>query len=81
MTNGLSNGIFKLMEKTEKEIKENDELVKKLRAYMEKHGLKAYELAQHLETTEGNVSRWLRKKHIIGSAWQKLMKIKLNLKD
>ena len=69
------------MEKNEREIQENNELVKKLEAYMEKHNLKRYELAQRLETTEGNVSRWLRKKHIIGSAWQKLMKIKLNLKD
>lgn len=69
------------MDNAEFEKQENEKLIKQLEAYMDKHHLKKYELAQRLEATEGNVSRWLRRKHIIGSAWRKLIKIKLNLKD
>lgn len=57
------------------------DLVKKLNNYIEKKGMKKYELARELNTTEANVSRWLNGRHKISKAWQELIKIKLNLKD
>jgi hypothetical protein len=67
------------MENKDKQL--NEKLVKQLEAYMDKRNLKKYQLANHLGTTEANVSRWLSRKHIIGNAWQQLIKIKLNLED
>ena len=59
----------------------NTKLVKQLEAYIAERNWKNYQLANFLGTTEGNVSRWLLRKHTIGPAWRELLKIKLNLKD
>lgn len=56
-----------------------DELAKKLNDYVTEKGLKKYELARQLGTTEANVSRWLNGKHKISKAWQELIKQRLNL--
>ena len=69
------------MKITEKQKQVNATFVKKLEAYMAERDMKNYELARELGTTEGNISRWLKKKHIIGNAWLELIKIKLNFKD
>lgn len=79
MTSGLSDGIFELMgneeqDKLEREL--HEEAIKKLELYMLKHRLKKYELAKVLGTTEANVSRWFKRKHIMGSAWRQLIELK-----
>jgi hypothetical protein len=56
-----------------------DELILKLETYMAKHNLKAYQLANKLETTSTNISRWLTGKNKISSAWRQLIQQKLNL--
>lgn len=81
MTSGYQYGIFELMIDEEKQKQLNEVVVKRMEAYMAERNLKNYQLAHILGTTEGNVSRWLRRKHVIGGAWQELIKIKLNLKD
>lgn len=52
-----------------------------MQEYIDKKGMKKYELARQLETTEANVSRWLNGKHKISKAWQELIKQRLNLED
>lgn len=56
-----------------------DELIIKLEEYINTHQLKAYQLANKLETTATNVSRWLTGKHKISPAWRQLIKQKLDL--
>jgi len=59
----------------------NEKLVKQIVAYMAERNWKNYQLSNYLGTTEGNVSRWLNRKNVIGPAWRELLRIKLNLKD
>lgn len=56
-----------------------DELIIKLEDYMAKNNLKAYQLANKLETTSTNISRWMTGKNKISSAWKQLIQQKLNL--
>ena len=80
LTSALPNGKLKEMDKKkQKEIERqlHEEALKKLEAYMLKHRIQQYKLAQFLGTTEANVSRWFTRKHIMGSAWRQLVDLKL----
>jgi hypothetical protein len=79
LTSGLSYAILEVMgneEQNNLERQLHEEAIKKLELYMLKHRLKKYELAKVLGTTEANVSRWFKRKHIMGSAWRQLVDLK-----
>ncbi|MCB9772249.1 MAG: helix-turn-helix transcriptional regulator [Candidatus Omnitrophica bacterium] len=56
-------------------------MAKKLNDYIAEKGMKKYELARELGTTEANVSRWLNGKHKISKAWQELIKQRLKFNE
>ena len=62
-------------DKLEREL--HEEALKKMEAYMLKHRLRKHELAKVLGTTETNVSRWFKRKHMIGQAWRQLIDLKM----
>ena len=65
----------KTVDKLEREL--HEETLKKLESYMIKHRLRKYELAQILGTTETNVSRWFKRKHMMSKSTRELIEYKL----
>ena len=47
--------------------------LKLLQDYQKKHGLTQEELAHKLNTSQVNINRWLRGKHAISKAWQRII--------
>ena len=63
------------IDKLEREL--HEETLKKLEAYMIKHRLRKHELARILGTTETNVSRWFKRKHMMSRSTRELIEYKL----
>ena len=62
-------------DKLEREL--HEEALKKMEAYMLKHRLRKHELAKVLGTTETNVSRWFKRKHMMSRSTRELIEYKL----
>ena len=56
----------------------NNELVTQMQEYMDKNGLKRFELANKLNTTPSNITRWMSGKKI-SPAWAKLIRQELGI--
>jgi ribosomal protein L15 len=63
------------IDKLEREL--HEETLKKLEDYMIKHRLRKHELARILGTTETNVSRWFKRKHMMSRSTRELIEYKL----
>lgn len=60
---------------------DNEEILRQLEDYLVVNKLKKYELARQLNTTEANISRWLKRKHKVSKAWLEVMKFKGIIKE
>lgn len=60
---------------------ENEDIIQQLEDYLARKGIKKYELARELGTTEANISRWLKGKHKVSKAWREIMKVKGIIKE
>lgn len=60
---------------------DNEDVIRQLEDYIAVHKIRKYELARELNTTEANISRWLKGRHKVSKAWLEVMKSRGIIKE